>query len=86
MERDVEKQLQSASALNIIINAISLWNTVYLQKAYDYYVKEEPKIEKYMPYTSPIIWNHINLLGEYNIDLLSKPDKLRGLNLENYLD
>lgn len=86
MERDIKKQLQSASALNIIINAISLWNTVYLQKAYDYYVKEEPKIEKYMPYTSPIIWNHINLLGEYNIDLLSKPDKLRGLNLENYLD
>ncbi|WP_268890183.1 Tn3 family transposase [Enterococcus mundtii] len=30
MERDIEKQLQSASALNTIINAISLWNTVYL--------------------------------------------------------
>lgn len=86
MERDIEKQLQSASALNIIINAISLWNTVYLQKAYDHYVKEQPKIEKYMTYTSPIIWNHINLLGEYKIDLLSKPNKLRSLNTENYLD
>lgn len=84
MESDIEKQLQSASALNIIIDAISLWNTVYLQKAYDHYVKEQPGIKNYMPYTSPIIWNHINLLGEYKIDLSSKLSSLRDLNLENY--
>lgn len=86
MERDIEKQLQSASALNIIINAISLWNTVYLQKAYDHYSQINPEIDKYMPYTSPIIWNHINLLGEYKIDLLSNPYKLRNLNTENHLE
>ncbi|WP_374188319.1 Tn3 family transposase [Enterococcus faecium] len=53
----MEKQLQSASALNIIINAIK----VYLQKAYEHYHQNSPEIEKYMSYTSPIIWNHINL-------------------------
>lgn len=29
-ERDLQDQLQRASALNILINAISIWNTVYL--------------------------------------------------------
>ncbi|WP_396653232.1 Tn3 family transposase [Metabacillus idriensis] len=29
-ERGLQDQLQRASALNIIINAISVWNTVYL--------------------------------------------------------
>lgn len=32
-ERDLQDQLQRASALNILINAISIWNTVYLEKA-----------------------------------------------------
>lgn len=32
-ERALQDQLQRASALNIIINAISVWNTVYLAEA-----------------------------------------------------
>ncbi|WP_153944893.1 Tn3 family transposase, partial [Acinetobacter baumannii] len=32
-ERALQDQLQRASALNILINAISVWNTVYLDKA-----------------------------------------------------
>lgn len=80
MEKDFEKQLQSASALNILINAISLWNTVYLQQAYNYCKNSEPEITKYLEYTSPIIWRHINLLGEYKIDLTTLPEELRELN------
>ncbi|MBK5077729.1 Tn3 family transposase [Lactococcus lactis] len=80
MEKDVKKQLQSASALNILINAISLWNAVYLQKAYDYCKESEPELSKYLEYTSPIIWRHINLLGEYTIDLDTLPKNLRDLN------
>lgn len=34
-ERALQDQLQRASALNILINAISVWNTVYLGKATD---------------------------------------------------
>lgn len=82
MESDIEKQFQSA--LNIIIDAISLWNTVYLQKAYDYCLKKQPEIKKYVAYTSPIVWNHINLLGEYKTDLSPKISGLRDLNLDNY--
>lgn len=31
-ERGIQDQLQIASALNILINAISVWNTVYLSE------------------------------------------------------
>lgn len=46
MERDIRRQLQSASALNILINAISIWNSVYLQKAYHQLVKTDPEVKK----------------------------------------
>lgn len=32
-ERGLQDQLQRASALNILINAITVWNTVYLTEA-----------------------------------------------------
>lgn len=35
-ERELQDQLQRASALNILINAISIWNTTYLQKVIDH--------------------------------------------------
>jgi TnpA family transposase len=35
-ERTIQYQLQRASALNIIINAISIWNTLHLTKAVEY--------------------------------------------------
>lgn len=35
-EHELHDQLQRASALDILINAISIWNTTYLQKAIDY--------------------------------------------------
>ncbi len=46
MERDIRRQLQSASALNVLINAISIWNAVYLQAAYNYLVKIDPEVTK----------------------------------------
>jgi len=35
-ERKLQDQLQRASALNILINPISIWNTTYLQKAIEH--------------------------------------------------
>ncbi|MEG0679018.1 MAG: Tn3 family transposase [Carnobacterium sp.] len=83
MERDIRRQLQSASALNVLINAISIWNTVYLQEAYNYLVKIDPQVTKYMRHISPINWEHITFLGEYKFDLLSIPKHLRKLNIKN---
>ncbi|MEX2104439.1 MAG: Tn3 family transposase, partial [Bacilli bacterium] len=62
-------QLQRASALNIIINAISVWNTVYLAQATEY-IKVKGKLnEDMLAHISPLGWEHINFLGEYKFDL-----------------
>ena len=59
-------QLQRASALNILINAISIWNTVYLEKAVEYQKKHKGIDENLLKHISPLNWTHINFLGEYS--------------------
>lgn len=84
-ERELQDQLQRASALNILINAISIWNTVYLQKAIDHLKQSDPFDESLLKHISPLGWEHINLLGEYNFDIKNIPesDELRPLNINN---
>lgn len=65
-ERNLQDQLQRASALNILINAISIWNTVYLEKAVEYQKKHKGIDENLLKHISPLNWTHINFLGEYS--------------------
>lgn len=82
-EHTMQSQLQRASALNIIINAINVWNTLHLEKAISYKRQSQDFKEELLNHISPLGWEHINLLGEYCFDL--KPvisvDSLRPLNL-----
>jgi TnpA family transposase len=83
-ERELQDQLQRASALNIIINAISVWNTAYLQKAIEH-IKDSSNIdESLLEHIAPLGWEHINFLGEYKFELrdVHETDDLRPLNLE----
>jgi len=84
MEREMQDQLQRASALNILINAISVWNTVYLQKATDYLKSESGLDEKLLKHISPLGWAHINFLGEYSFNSknIPKHNEFRPLNLK----
>ena len=59
---------QRASALNIIINAISVWNTVYLDKAIEFRKDKGNLKEELLHHVSPLGWEHINFLGEYKFD------------------
>lgn len=79
-ERALQDQLQRASALNILINAISVWNTVYLTEATKQ-LKIDEKTEELLPHVSPLAWEHINFLGEYTFDMRSTTtlDSLRPL-------
>lgn len=70
-ERALQDQLQRASALNIIINAISLWNTVYLTEATNQLKQNGELNEDLLPHVSPLAWEHINFLGEYKFDSIS---------------
>ena len=67
-ERALQDQLQRASALNIIINAISVWNTVYLAKATEFRKDKGDFKEELLNHISPLGWEHINFLGEYKFD------------------
>ena len=82
-EREMQDQLQRASALNILINAISVWNTIYLQKAIDYLKSEKDFDENLLKHISPLAWEHINFLGEYsfNIKNIPKQNEFRPLNV-----
>ncbi len=67
-ERALQDQLQRASALNIIINAISVWNTVYLAQAVEYAKNQGWFKEELLNHLSPLGWEHINFLGEYKFN------------------
>jgi TnpA family transposase len=84
-ERELQDQLQRASALNILINAISIWNTTYLQKAIDYSKTLGSFDEDLLKHIAPLGWEHINFLGEYTFDVKNVPelDELRPLNIDN---
>lgn len=84
-ERELQDQLQRASALNILINAISIWNTTYLQKAIDHLKQSCDFEESLLKHISPLGWEHINLLGEYHFDVKNalESDELRPLNINN---
>ena len=82
-EKTLQNQLQRASTLNILINIISIWNTIYLEKALNY-LKQTQKIdETLLKHISPLAWEHINFLGEYMFDTeyIAQLDFLRELNL-----
>lgn len=72
-ERELQDQLQRASALNILINAICVWNTVYLQKAVDYLKSQGDLDKSFLKNIAPLGWAHINFLGEYSFDLKNIP-------------
>ncbi|AZU59964.1 MULTISPECIES: Tn3 family transposase [Bacillaceae] len=82
-ERTIQHQLQRASALNIIINAISIWNTLHLTKAVEYQKRSGSFNEELLHHMSPLGWEHINLLGEYhfNSEKMVSLDSLRPLKL-----
>jgi len=82
-ERELQDQLQRASALNILINAISIWNTTYLQKAIEHLKANGCFNDDLLKHIAPLGWEHINFLGEYTFDVRNVPesDELRPLNI-----
>jgi TnpA family transposase len=65
-DRSFENQRYRASGLNLVVAAIVLWNTVYLEKAVQA-LKErgEPVDDSLLQHLSPLGWEHINLTGDY---------------------
>ena len=65
-DRSFENQRYRASGLNLVVAAIVLWNTVYIERAV-HALRDSGKTvdEILLPHLSPLGWEHINLTGDY---------------------
>lgn len=65
-DRTYENQQHRASGLNLLVTAIILWNTRYLEKAVTA-LREQGEIidDAMLAHLSPLGWEHINLTGDY---------------------
>jgi len=81
-DRSYENQRHRASGLNLIVSAIVLWNTTYLQRAVDHLERQGyyPTLGD-LAHLSPLGWEHINLTGDYHWEASSTlgPDEFRPL-------
>jgi TnpA family transposase len=66
-DRTLENQQHRASGLNLVVAAIVLWNTVYLERAVQTLPNRGQMIpEALLVHLSPLKWEHINLTGDYH--------------------
>ena len=65
-DRTQESQKSRASGLNLVVAAITLWNTVYLERAVRVLRQQGQDIpDDLLAHISPLKWEHINLTGDY---------------------
>ena len=79
-ERSYEDQRYRASGLNLVVAAIVLWNTVYLERAVEKLRTLRLRFpEELAAHLSPLAWSHISLTGDYiwRTDGGVKPGQLR---------
>jgi hypothetical protein len=84
-DRSYEDQFYRASGLNLVVAAIVVWNTVYIEKAVEHLKQQGMDIpEEYLQHLSPWGWEHINLTGDYvwNLKQATSFDKLRPLRVK----
>ena len=86
-DRSYENQRHRASGLNLLVAAIILWNTVYLQRAVDYLRKQgHHPAPTDLIHLSPLGWEHINLTGDYHWETSPTlgPDQFRPLRTRSH--
>jgi TnpA family transposase len=65
-DRSYENQRYRASGLNLVVSAIILWNTVYMERAVQALRESGQDIDDtLLTHLSPLGWEHINLTGDY---------------------
>jgi TnpA family transposase len=64
-DRSFENQRYRASGLNLVVAAITLWNTVYLERATEVLARSRVVDHALFQHVSPLGWEHVNLTGDY---------------------
>ena len=65
MNRSFENQRYRASELNLVVAAIALRNTVYLERAAKALARSRAVDYALFQHVSPLGWGHVNLTGDY---------------------
>jgi hypothetical protein len=72
--RVAETMAYRASGLNLVVNAIILWNAVYLSRAVDYARNRGIDIPaELLAQGAPLPWAHIALTGDYLWNEIDRP-------------
>lgn len=78
--KHLEAQTDQAQCLNLITNAVIVWNTVYMQAAVDQLRTEGMDIhDNDLTMLSPTRFEHISRYGTYHFNVDELPEKLRPL-------
>jgi hypothetical protein len=64
-DRTYENQKHRASGLNVLVTAIILWNTRYLEHACAALRQIEDVPDRLLAHLSPLGWEHVSLTGDY---------------------
>ena len=64
-DRTYENRQHRASGLNLLVTAIILWNTRYLEHAVATLRQAEDVPDHLLAHLSPLGWEHVNLTGDY---------------------
>ena len=71
-----EGQEDQLGALGLVINAVALWNTIYMQAALDHIQQQSMEVkEEDESRLSPLGYGHINVLGHYSFSLAEQVTK-----------
>ena len=66
-DRSDAAQHKRAMALNLVIAAISFWNTIYMDKAAGHLARTTPLYDaKLLAHTSPLGWDHVSLSDDFD--------------------
>lgn len=72
--RIAETMAYRASGLNLVVNAIILWNTVYLSRAVRFVADQGLTIpDALLTQVAPLPWSHIALTGDYLWNEIDQP-------------
>lgn len=81
-DRSLQDQHYRASALNLVVSAIVVWNTIYIEQAVQHLRRQGWDItDKHLEHLTPLGWEHISLTGDYvwNPNLSTNLTNLRDL-------
>ena len=80
-DRTLQNQEHRASGLNLVIAAIALWTTLYMQRAVEHLREREIAApDELLAHLSPMSWAHVGLTGDYLWADAATADGFRPLN------